>query len=403
MADLLINGGRIVRPDGIADASIAIESGKIVRISKKASAPKADNVLDVKGCYILPGIIDPHVHFREPGNIRKEGWRTGSMAAAAGGVTTVLDMPNNKPPTTTVRRLNDKRGLAEEKSTVDFGFHFGSVGDNISEIIKADRVASTKVYMGDTTGGLTVRDDTILGQIFESSRLISVHAEGRMIRKAAEIAKSKGKRLYICHVSSKDEADTLKELKKDNVYAEVTPHHLFLDSSDLKRLGSLGLMKPELKTKTDRIALWECLRQGLIGTVGSDHAPHLLEEKDGDRPPYGVPGVETSLPLMLNAVNRRMITLELLARIMSENPAGIFNIAGKGRIAEGFDADLAIVDLSVEKTIKDDSLFTRCGWSPYSGMKVKGWPVKTYLRGKLIFDDGIPIKVKGEGINYGSV
>lgn len=403
MVDLLIEGGRIVQPDRIIEGCIAVEAGRIVRVCKKSSAPKADKVINVRNHYILAGVIDPHVHFRDPGLTHKEDFATGSAAAASGGVTTVLDMPNTQPPTTSAKRLEDKRETALKKSTVDFGLHFGSVGDNIEEIAKAENVASTKVFMNATTGDMAVTDGKILDEIFDNSNMISAHAEDDMIKVAAQLATSKKKRLYVCHISSQDELNLFESVKDERMFSEVTPHHLFLDTSDIKRLGSLSLMKPKLKTKKDRLSLWKGLASGVIDTIGSDHAPHLLSEKEAENPPYGVPGVETYLTLMLDAVNRKLIRLEHLSRLTSYNPARVFNIKNKGLIKEGYDADFAIVDLKLEKTIRDDDIHARCGWTPFNGLKTRGWPVKTILRGNVIFEDENLIRGRGTEVDFKAI
>lgn len=403
MVDLLIKGGRIVQPDRIIDGCIAVDDGKITRVCKIANAPKADKVINARNHYILAGVIDPHVHFRDPGSTHKEDFATGSAAAASGGVTTVLDMPNTRPPTTSAKRLNDKREIALKKSSIDFGLHFGSAGDNIEEIEKVENVASTKVFMNATTGGMAVTDGKLLNEIVDKSNMISAHAEDGMIRVAAQIATSKKKRLYVCHISSQDELSLFESVKDERMFSEVTPHHLFLDASDIKRLGSLAMMKPALKTKKDRLSLWKGLASGVIDTIGSDHAPHLLSEKEGENPPYGVPGVETTLTLMLNAVNRKLIRLEHLTRLTAYTPARAFNIKNKGLIKEGYDADFAIVDLKLEKTIRDDDIHTKCGWTPYNGLKTRGWAVKTILRGNVIFEDENLIKGRGAEVNFGAI
>jgi dihydroorotase len=382
-------GGRIVKKN------ILVESGSIKKIfSGKAIA---DETINASGMLVLPGSIDPHVHFREPGLTHKEGFRTGSFAAAAGGVTSIIDMPNTKPPTLTRKLLAEKISLATGKSIVDFGFHFGSSADNMQEVEKARGIASTKIFMDASTGNMLIQDEDIVSKIISASRICTIHAEGRNARKAIEISEELQKKFYLCHVSTQNELEYVKENRGKNVFAEVTPHHLFLTETDQTQLVR---MKPSLKNESDRRALWDALNGGTIDTIGSDHAPHTIEEKEaGDL--YGVPGVETRLPLMLDAVNKRRLTLRRLVETMCENPAKIFRLNNKGFIKNGYDADFVIVDMKAQKKIRNDEMRTKCGWSPFDGFEVRGWPVKTIVRGKIVFEDGDVMKNKGRGIVYG--
>ena len=382
-------GGRIVKKN------ILVESGSIKKIfSGKAIA---DETINASGMLVLPGSIDPHVHFREPGLTHKEGFRTGSFAAAAGGVTSIIDMPNTKPPTLTRKLLAEKISLATGKSIVDFGFHFGSSADNMQEVEKARGIASTKIFMDASTGNMLIQDEDIVSKIISASRICTIHAEGRNARKAIEISEELQKKFYLCHVSTQNELEYVKENRGKNVFAEVTPHHLFLTETDQTKLVR---MKPSLKNESDRRALWDALNGGTIDTIGSDHAPHTIEEKEaGDL--YGVPGVETRLPLMLDAVNKRRLTLRRLVETMCENPAKIFRLNNKGFIKNGYDADFVIVDMKAQKKIRNDEMRTKCGWSPFDGFEVRGWPVKTIVRGKIVFEDGDVMKNKGRGIVYG--
>ncbi|MFH1237023.1 MAG: dihydroorotase family protein [Candidatus Aenigmatarchaeota archaeon] len=399
MSDTLFIQNGMVYIDGrIVRKNILVENGTIKKIFSGKTA--ADETINASDMLILPGSIDPHVHFREPGLTHKEDFRTGSQAAAAGGVTSVLDMPNTKPPTLTGKLLEEKISLASSKSIVDFGFHFGSSADNIKEINKVEKsgeAASTKIFMDASTGNMLIQDDKIISGIIAASRMCTIHAEGRNARKAIEISEKLKKKFYLCHVSTLNELEYVKENHGKNVFAEVTPHHLFLTETDQTQLIR---MKPSLKNESDRRALWDSLNAGLIDTIGSDHAPHTIEEKEaGDL--YGVPGVETRLPLMLDAVNKRRLTLRRLVGTMCENPAKIFRLKNKGFIKKGYDADFVIVDMKAQKKIRNDEMRTKCGWSPFDGFEVRGWPVKTIVRGKIVFDDGDVVKNKGRGIVYG--
>ncbi|MFH1850650.1 MAG: amidohydrolase family protein [archaeon] len=371
---MLVKNGRVLIRGKLVDCNLLLEDGRIRQITK--AMPSSDEAINARGMVVMPGVIDPHVHFREPGFTWKEDFRSGSGAAAAGGVTTYLDMPNNDPPTTTARLLDEKRELAK-KSVVNYGFHFGATGDNAGEIRRAKNIASVKVFMDISTGSMRIDSQSALKRVF-AEKMVSVHAEGDNVKKAIGLARHK---LYLCHLSSRQE---ISFDKRSNVYCEATPHHLFLTP----RNDPFCLMKPALKDTQDREALWGAVKGGFIDTIGSDHAPHTIEEKQSHDPPYGVPGVETSLPLMLDAVNRRRLPLSRLVEMMCENPARIFGM-NKGRVAKGFDADLTIVDLKMEKKIRNDELRTKCGWSPFDGVQLKGWPAYTIVMGRVAFDGDI--------------
>lgn len=382
---LLIKNGKVYQNGALANKNIFIKNGKIAKITSQNL--KADKVIDAKNKIIIPGLIDGHVHFREPGLTHKEDFFTGSMAAAAGGITTILDMPNTVPPTTNLQRLEEKRKLAK-KSIVNYGFHFGSANDNIAEIEKAKGIASVKVYMDYTTGDLKLDDYNALKKIFSSNKTITVHGENENILKAIELIQHGKNHLHFCHVSSKEELHYIRRKKiKNSVSAEVCPHHLFLTAKDLNELGNFGEMKPGLKTKDDQKALWEGIHNGKVNTIATDHAPHTKEEKMHMNYPFGVPGCETMLPLLLNALSEKKITLRKIVNLCCENPAKIFKIKNKGFIKEGFDADLAIIDLNMEKEVKNNELFTKCKWSPFDGWKLKGWPAVTIVNGNVAFED----------------
>src|SRR3989338_8578363 len=395
---LLIKNGKVYQNGALANKNIFVKDGKITKITSQEL--KADEVIDAKDKIVIPGLIDGHVHFREPGLTHKEDFLTGSMAAAAGGITTVLDMPNTIPPTTDFQRLEEKRKLAR-KSIVNYGFHFGSTNNNIAEIEKANGIASVKVYLDYTTGDLKLDDYNALKKIFSSNKTITVHGENENILKAIELIKNSNNHIHFCHVSSKEELYYIRKEKiKNSASVEVCPHHLFLTAKDLNELGNFGEMKPGLKTKDDQKALWEGIHNGKVNTIATDHAPHTKEEKMQANYPYGVPGCETMLPLLLDALNNKAIndknnknnaknkkiTLRKIVELCCENPAKIFQIKNKGFIKEGFDADLAIVDLDLEKEVKNNELLTKCKWSPFDGWKLKGRPIFTLVNGNIVFD-----------------
>ncbi len=388
---LVIRNGRVFMEGKLLRKNVLIEDSVISKISSKPVS--GERALDARGKVILPGIIDPHVHFREPGMEYKEDFRTGSVAAAAGGVTCVLDMPNNKPPILTVRDLEKKRELAK-KSVVDYGFHFGSSEDNIPEIVKAENIASVKIFMNTSTGNMLIEKAEVLKKIMSASKINAVHAEGEKAGEAIGTAERLGKKVYICHVSRETGLEQIRENRKRNAFAEVTPHHLFLTEKDQNEMVK---MKPVLGKDSDRRSLWEALNDGTIDTIGSDHAPHTMEEKRSSEV-FGVPGVETRLPLMLDAVSRGLITLGRMVETMCENPAKIFKTEKKGSIREGNDGDLTIVDMKMRKRVRNDGLFTKCGWSPFEGRELKGWPTRTISRGRVIFEDGEVERGKGREV-----
>ena len=380
---LLIKNCKLISDGEEVVKNILISDGKIAKISDEIVF--ADRMIDVNKKFVIPGVIDPHVHFREPGLTHKEDFFTGGCAAAAGGITTIIDMPNTKPPTVSAFDLEVKRKLAS-KSIVNYGFHFGgSVDDNVSEIKKVKNAASIKVFMNVSTGKMLIEDDELLERVFSASSIVAVHAERGMVEKAIKISKRCGNRLYLCHISLGSEVDVLRRYKDSNIFAEVTPHHLFMTNKDVKRLKGFAEMKPELKSQEDQDELWKAIKEGLIDTIGTDHAPHTIEEKKAKQYPAGVPGCETSLALMLNAVNEGRTDLTTVVRLMCSNPAKIFGIAGKGKIAVGYDADLTVIDMELEKRVENGRLYTKCGWNPFNGKILKGWPVTTIVGGNIVF------------------
>lgn len=335
----------------------------------------------------LPGLIDTHVHLREPGATQKEDFESGSKAAIAGGYTTILDMPNNPEPTTTLEALKKKIELAEGRVYTDLGFHFGATADSSSyfEAVK-EKVFGLKVYMNHTTGTLLQEDPNILQTIFSKwpkDKVLMVHAEGETLKKAIELAKRNRNKLHVCHVSLSSEIRLIKEAKNSgmSITCEVSCHHLFLTEEDVKRLGSYGIMRPPLASKKDQDALWEAVSDGTVDTIASDHAPHTKEEKNSSNPPNGVPGLETILPLLLTAVHEGKITEEKLIQITSENPRKIFNIPSQ-------EDNSVEVDLNESYAIDSSKLYTKCGWTPFEGRKVTGKIHIVTLRGSVVYKDG---------------
>lgn len=360
-------------------------------------------IIDVERKVIMPGVIDVHTHMREPGVTYKEDFETGSRACAKAGITTFYDMPNTVPTTTTLENLLNKKELAGKKSIVNFGIHFGgSKNNNISEIKKVldkKEVNTVKIFMNVTTGEMLIEDDEILKGVFQNSGLVLVHAENEMIDKAIELNQKYGKGLYVCHIPSAEELKKVIEAKKDSslnnemhpIYAEVTPHHLFLNEEireSSERNKMLLRMKPELRKKSDNEFLWKAVNEGLIDTIGTDHAPHLIEEKL-EKVTFGMPGVETSLALMLTAYNEGRIKLSAIQKLMCENPAEIMKIAGRGKLKEGYYADVIVVDTEKEWIAGvDDTLESKCGWTPYENWKLKGKNIMTVVNGEIIYENG---------------
>ena len=341
----------------------------------------------------LPGLIDIHVHLRTPGQEYKEDFYTGTSAALAGGFTTVLDMPNNKVPITTLDLLEEKIELAKKDIVCDLGFYFGSLGDNLEEFEGVKTlVFGIKLYLNITTGNFLI-DSEKLTKIYESwpsDQPILLHCEGETIPMALEVIRTTKKRTHICHVSSQEELSMIMAAKEEGlpITCGVTPHHLFLTEEDAKRLGPYGHMKPYLKTQLDVNFLWENLDK--IDVIESDHAPHTKKEKDSSNPPFGVPGLETTLPLLLTAVSEGKLSMDDIKRLLHTNPAKIFNVPTD-------DATHVEVDENEEYEIKNEDLKTKCGWSPFDGWKVKGKVKTVYLRGEKIFENGKILAEKGSG------
>jgi len=398
---LLLKNCRIVVKDKVYSKNILIKNGKISKITGKE--PKADKIIDAKNNFVLPGLIDVHVHFREPGLTHKEDFLTGSMAAAKGGITTILDMPNTIPPTTTIEALEEKRKLAA-KSIVNYGFHFGAASDNIADIKKAKNIAAVKLYMDYTTGDLKVDDIEAITDIIKASKITIAHAEednvkdliGLMIRNKIK------NHLHVAHVSSEKELNYARQNRiKQQISVEVTPHHLFMTENDIQSLGAFAEMKPRLKTEQDQKALWSGINNGSVDVIATDHAPHLKEEKEKANYPFGVPGVETMLPLLLDAFNRNMITIPKIMQLCCENPAKIFRIKNKGLLKEGYDADLVIADLDKRQAVRNEDLLTKCRWSPFEGKILKGWPMTTIVNGNVVYDNGEIFDIKAQEVQYG--
>lgn len=417
----LIRNATTALPSGVQKVDVLIEGSKILGIDPPAGA-MCDETIDAEGLHLLPGIIDDHVHFRDPGLTHKEDLHTGSLACAAGGVTTFLEMPNTIPPTTTQEILNAKLDIAASKSVVNYGFYIAASTENLDELKKATRTPGIKIFIGSSTGNLLVDDQEALEAIFAETTLpITAHCEDEAtvranqarieaagytghqdhskIRnheaariataRAVDLARRHKHRFHVVHVSTADEIELFAD-HGNLLTAEACPHHLFFNVGDYDRLGSKVQMNPAVKTKADNEGLFAALLDGRIQVVATDHAPHTLEEKDQPYPksPSGLPAVENSLPLMLDQVHQGNCSLEQVVSWMCDAPARIWDMVGKGKIEEGYDADLVLVDLNRVATVRNENQKTKCGWSPWDGTELTGWPVRTIVMGQTVFLDG---------------
>ena len=420
--DLVIANGTVVNQDGVWQGDIGIRDGRIAGLGAIGAAAGAE-AIDAHGLHVLPGVIDSHVHFREPGAEHKEDLETGSRAAVMGGVTTVFEMPNTAPPTTTAEALAEKLRRAKTRMYCDHAFYIGASLENIDELSTLERlpgVAAVKVFAGSSTGDLLIAEEAELQRVFARiTRRAAFHSEdeARLNARLGErragdpashpiwrdataardctamllrLARAHAKRVHILHVTTGDEIPILAA-HKDVATCEVTPHHLTLAApEDYERLGTHAQINPPVRDAAHREALWAAVRDGTVDTVGSDHAPHTLEEKARAYPgaPSGMPGVQTLVPVMLDHVNAGRLSIERFVDLTSHGPQRVYGLAGKGRIAAGYDADLTLVDLGREEEITESWLASRCGWSPYTGKRVKGWPVGTLVRGQAVMRDG---------------
>ena len=433
--NLLIKGAEIVSEDGnLIVSDVKIEDDKIVEIGTNLNEDDAQ-IIDAEGLTLLPGVIDPQVHFREPGLEHKEDLFTASCACAKGGVTSFLEMPNTKPLTSTQEALDQKLKLASEKCLVNYGFFIGATPENLPDLRNANPVCGIKIFMGSSHGPLLVSTEAEIEPIFaEGKRLIAVHAEDQariMERRkqfagittpeihsqiqdeqtalnatklALKLSNKYQRRLHILHLSTGIEAEYLRHHKPAWVTCEVTPQHLLLNTEAYVKIGTLAQMNPPLRSPENNDILWQALLDGVIDFIATDHAPHTLEEKAQTYPksPSGMPGVETSLPLMLTEAMKGRCTIPQVVNWMSTAPAKAYGIANKGKIAVGYDADLVLVDLQTYRPVLRENLATKCGWSPFEGWNLTGWPVITIVGGQIVFDKGkLNTEVRGKALDFG--
>jgi dihydroorotase len=425
----------VVNQDGQGLRDIGIRAGRFAALGDLGRASAARRI-DCTGLHLLPGVIDSQVHFREPGLEHKEDLETGSRAAVMGGVTAVFEMPNTAPLTITEDALADKVKRARHRMFCDFAFFMGGTRENVPYLKEYERLpgcAGIKVFMGSSTGSLLVADDEGLRAILrEITRRASFHAEdeprltarkGERIpndphshpvwrdaeaahlatRRLVTIARETGKRVHVLHISTADEMAFLAD-HKDVASVEVTPHHLTLAAPDAyDRLGTYAQMNPPVRDASHREGIWRALHSGIVDVLGSDHAPHTRAEKDKPYPesPSGMTGVQTLVPVMLDHVNAGRLSLARFVDLTSHGPARLFNIACKGRIAVGYDADFTVVDLKRRQTIENRWIESRCGWTPFDGVTVTGWPVGTFVRGrKVMWEGAIEGLAHGEAVRF---
>ncbi|GJE03256.1 dihydroorotase [Methylobacterium isbiliense] len=433
--DLLLRGGTIVNHDGIGPADLGVRDGRIAAIGDLAQA-SAGRVQDCTGLHLLPGVIDSQVHFREPGLDHKEDLETGSRAAVMGGVTTVFEMPNTSPQTTSPEALADKIRRGHHRMHCDFAFWVGGTHENAADVAELERLpgaAGIKVFIGSSTGSLLVEDDAGLTEILRRiRRRAAFHAEDEaMLRerkglrvpgdpsshpvwrspeaalkatqRLVRIARETGARIHVLHISTAEEMRFLAA-HKDVATVELTPHHLTLDGTEAyARLGTLVQMNPPVRDAAHRDGLWWGLSQGVADVLGSDHAPHTLEEKAKPYPdsPSGMTGVQTLVPIMLDHVAAGRLSLARFVDLTSAGPQRAFGLARKGRLALGYDADVTLVDLKRRETITNAWIASRCGWTPYDGTRVTGWPIGTVVRGQVVMWEGsLETPSRGEAARF---
>lgn len=433
--DLILRDAVVMTPSGREEIDVGIRGERIAALGDLGSA-SSEKILRLPGLVVLPGVIDSQVHFREPGYIHKEDLETGTEAALLGGVTTVFEMPNTNPPTVSATELKDKLARAHGRAHTDVAFFVGATADNVDELPKLERMrgcAGVKVFMGSSTGNLLVEDDATLERVLAATRRrVAVHAEHeprlRTRKRKAEqaahpsahpvwrdwetaltatkrllsIAEKTSRCVHVLHVTTAEEMDLLAK-HRDLATVEVTPQHLTLTAPECyERLGTFAQMNPPIREAKHQEALWKAVREGLVDVIGSDHAPHTVDEKQRPYPssPSGMPGVQTLVPLMLDHVHKGRLTLERFVDLTSAGPARIYHISGKGRVAVGYDADLTVVDLKMEQRIEKSWLASRCGWSPFEGMKVTGWPRLTILRGRVVMREGQARSPIGRSVRF---
>jgi dihydroorotase len=421
--DLILRGGICQLPWGAAEADIGVRLGRIAAIGVPATAT-AGEIIDARGLHVLPGLIDPHVHLRDPGDASVESIPTGTRAAVLGGITAVFDMPNTSPAITDAATVAWKQEYIERSAWCDMGFYLGATKTNIANLAgleTARGVCGIKVFAGSSTGDLMVEDDENLERVMRNGRRrIAYHSEDEYrlqarkplfqrgdphvrhmewrneecaflgTRRILALARATGRPAHILHVSTAEELEYVHDFR-DLCSIEVLLNHLTQVAPDVyERLQGFGVMNPPIRGQRHMDAAWAAVRNGMVDTIGSDHAPHPAAAKLKPWPdcPAGLTGVQTLVPVMLDHVNAGRLSLGRMVELMAAGPARIYGAVGKGRIAAGYDADFTLVDLKQRRTITNDWIVTPCGWTPFDGMAVTGWPVGTIVRGQAVMRDG---------------
>ena len=431
--DIIFKNANITNDTSSFTSDIGIKSGKISEIGDLGNS--SDNIIELDHLNLIPGVIDTQVHFREPGAEHKEDLSSGTKAAILGGVTGVFEMPNTDPSTTNVSALKDKFTRAKDRSYCDYAFYVGGTEDNseiLPELEKIEGCCGVKVFMGLSTGSLLVSDDKDLEKILSKiNNRASFHSEDQYLleerkkyqvkgdtnsheiwrndeqcfiatQRLLKLARKNKKNVHVLHVSTAQEIDLLSK-NKDIASVEITPQHLTLLAPNCyQELGNYAQMNPPIRGINHQKKLWEAINNGVADIIGSDHAPHSREEKDQEYPnsPSGMPGVQTLVPIMLNHINEGKLTLNRFVELTSLNPARLFGIKNKGSIEVGNDADFTIIDMQKEQTIEDSWINSKCGWTPYNGMKVKGWPIMTIIRGEIVMREGEVTEPIGKPMNF---
>ena len=434
--DLCLKNGQAMINDDLVQTNIYIKDEKITSITDKSLDSK--ETIDCKNLIILPGVIDSQVHFREPGLEGKETLESGMLSAVAGGVTSIFEMPNTNPLTITPETIEDKLKRASKGAWSDYAFYLGGTmrtSPNLSEWENLKGVCGIKIFMGASTGDLmTATDEEVESVVSNGRRVIAVHAEDQMIMmenmksilgdsndvamhckwrspesclsattRVVNLARKHKRRVHILHITTSNEMEFLSK-NKDVASVELLANHLTLHAPDCyERLGTLAQQNPPIREKKHQDTLWDALNNKIVDIIASDHAPHTLEEKSAKYPksPSGTPGVQTLVPVMLNHVNNKKLSLSRLVSLWSYGPERVHKIFGKGRIQEGYDADFTIVDMNKEMTIENSQQKSRSQWSPYDGMKVKGWATHTIIRGNCVMrNDEIIGKPIGEMVKF---
>ncbi|MBL6857063.1 MAG: dihydroorotase [Pelagibacteraceae bacterium] len=418
---LIIKNGSCFIDGKLEKIDIALSDNKIKKIGKIEL--NSSKVFDATDKLVLPGVIDTQVHFREPGSTDREDLESGSRAAILGGITSVFEMPNTNPPTSNLIEFEKKLNLAKDRMHCNYAFYFGATPENVNQLSKLKGLkgcCGVKLFAGSSTGKLLVAKEKDIEKVISNSdRVVSIHSEDEEIlnlrkkfikkgdvhshpdwrnnecamsstRRVVKIAERYNKQIHVLHVTTKEEVDFLAMHKK-NVTFEITPQHLTLYAPDCyDKLGSFAQMNPPIRKKEHYDRLWTAVKNSIVDILGSDHAPHSKEDKSKKYPtsPSGMPGVQTILPIMLHHINNKKLSLEQLIKLMCENPCKIFGIKNKGYIKEGYDADLTIIDMNKEQTIKNEMMATKCGWTPFHNMTLKGFPIATIINGKIVMSNG---------------